>query len=144
MSLNHRSKSNFDSMKTLKDLLEFAPMVNFLRNDNSSCCCTKETNIESAHHERRIYGSRPAGRERTVYRSWEKCVCRGETTRRLFQYACSLPPAHHCRRAKREGVMVGGLSIRAATVNRFTGYNRFPFEPVHRTGSSCRKPVFWS
>ena len=33
---------------------------------------------------------------------------------------------------------------RAAEVNRFTGYNRFPFEPVRRTGSSCREPVFWS
>ena len=35
-------------------------------------------------------------------------------------------------------------NTRAAVVNRFTSYNRFPFEPVHRTGSSCREPVFWS
>ena len=43
--------------------------------------------------------------------------------------------------------LVGCFSMiicRAAAVNRFTGYNRFPFEPVHRTGSSCREPVFWS
>ena len=50
-------------MQTLIDLLEFTPLVDFLRNDNSRCCCTKETKTECAHHERRIYGSRPAGRD---------------------------------------------------------------------------------
>ena len=63
LSLSHRFKSNFDSMQTLIDLLEFTPFVNFPRNDNSCCCLTKETKIESAHHEHRIYGSRPAGRD---------------------------------------------------------------------------------
>ena len=55
-------------------------MVNFLRNDNSRCCCAlkkqtnktkpknKQTNknkTESAEEERRIYGSRPAGLDTT-------------------------------------------------------------------------------
>ena len=43
-----------------------------------------------------------------------------------------------------EQVQIQNYKTRAAAVNRFTGYNRFPFEPVHRTGSSCREPVFWS
>ena len=47
----------------LIDLLEFTPLVNFLRNDNSRCCYIKATKTENAHHERRIYGSRPAGRD---------------------------------------------------------------------------------
>ena len=49
-------------MQTLIVLIEFTPLVNFLRNDNSRCCITKATKTESAHHECRIYGSRPAGR----------------------------------------------------------------------------------
>ena len=48
-------------MQTLKVLIDLTPLVNFLTNDNSRCCCTKETKTEIAHHERRIYGSRPAG-----------------------------------------------------------------------------------
>ena len=50
-------------MQTLIVLIEFTPLVNFLRNDNSRCCVTKATNTKTAHHERRIYGSRPAGRD---------------------------------------------------------------------------------
>ena len=50
-------------MQTLIVLIEFTPLVNFLRNDNSRCCVTEATKTESAHHECRIYGSRPAGRD---------------------------------------------------------------------------------
>ena len=50
-------------MQTLKVLIEFTPFVNFLMNDNSCCCCTNATKTESAHRERRIYGSPPAGRD---------------------------------------------------------------------------------
>ena len=53
---SHRFKSYFDSIRTLDliVLLEFTLLVNFLRNDNSRCCCAKETKTESAHHKRRI------------------------------------------------------------------------------------------
>ena len=50
-------------MQMLIVLIEFTPLVNFLRNDNSRCCVTKATKTESAHHECRIYGSRPAERD---------------------------------------------------------------------------------
>ena len=50
-------------MQTLIVLIEFTPFVNFLMNDKSRCCCTNATKTKSAHHERRIYGSRPAGRD---------------------------------------------------------------------------------
>ena len=50
-------------MQTLIVLIESTPLVYFLRNDNSHCCVTKATKTESAHRERRIYGSRPAGRD---------------------------------------------------------------------------------
>ena len=49
-------------MQMLVVLVEFIPLVNFLRNDNSRCCVTKATKTESAHHECRINGSCPAGR----------------------------------------------------------------------------------
>ena len=62
-ALSHCFKSNFDSMQTLIDIIEFTPLVNFLRNDNSRCCCIKDTKTESVHQERRIYGSCPAGRD---------------------------------------------------------------------------------
>ena len=42
-------------------LIEFTPLVNFLTNDNSRCRCTKATETESAHRERKINGSGPAG-----------------------------------------------------------------------------------
>ena len=56
-------------MLTIIDLLEFSPVVNFLTNDNPCCCFTKETKTESAHHKRRIYGSRPAGRDAAIVES---------------------------------------------------------------------------
>ena len=50
-------------MQMLTDLLQFTTLVNFLKNDNSQCCCTKETKTESAHHQQGNYGSRPAGHD---------------------------------------------------------------------------------
>ena len=50
-------------MQTLIVLIEFTPLVNILMNGNSCCCSTNATKTESAHRERRIYGSRPAGRD---------------------------------------------------------------------------------
>ena len=50
-------------MQTFIGLSELTPLVNFLRNDNSRCCCTKETQTERAYDERTNYGFRPAGRD---------------------------------------------------------------------------------
>ena len=50
-------------MQMLIVVIEFTPLVNFLRNDNFCCCVTKATKTESAHHERRIYRSCPAGHD---------------------------------------------------------------------------------
>ena len=57
--LSHCFNSNFDFTQTLTKLWAFNPFVKLLRNDNSWCCCTKETNTNTcAYHECRIYGSR--------------------------------------------------------------------------------------
>ena len=70
-------------MQMLLVLTEFTPLVNFLTNDNSLCCCTKATTAESAHRQHRIYGSCPAGHDTVNIESTDP-----------------KPPTHRCSQVK--------------------------------------------